>query len=166
MERARPLDHDRRNFLRTAGWTSLAGLAGLAGCLGDDGGGDTSEPGIDPEPDYKGWFKGVSNYSGTRDRRGQDTTTVGVGTSANGGNFGFGPPAIAVSPETTVQWDWTGQGGQHNVVAQSGAFDSGRAVTRADATFENTFDQPGVFAYVCEPHREVGMRGAVFVALE
>ena len=35
-----------------------------------------------------------------------------------------------------------------------------------DATVAYTFDQPGVFRYVREPHADIGMRGAVFVALE
>jgi plastocyanin len=32
--------------------------------------------------------------------------------------------------------------------------------------FEVSFDRPGVYRYVCTPHESVGMRGAVFVALE
>lgn len=152
-------------MLRAAASASVAALAGVAGCI-DGGGGEGNEPVLDTEPDYKGWFKGVSNYRDTKDRRGQDTTTVRVGASANNGMFGFGPPAIAVTPGTTVQWDWTGEGGRHNVVSEADLFDSGRAVERANATFEHAFDQPGVFRYVCEPHGGVGMRGAVFVALE
>lgn len=158
-------DPDRRTVLRATGAASVAAIGGLGGCLGGGGGGD-DDPILDTEPDYKGWFKGVDNYRNTKDRRGQESTTVRVGVSANGGALGFGPPAIAVTPGTTVQWDWTGNGGGHNVVAQSETFDSGKTVSRGDATFEYTLEQPGIYRYACEPHRTAGMRGAVFVALE
>lgn len=154
---------DRRGFLRGVTAASVVALAGSAGCLGGGGGDDSAPPTISEEPDYGGWFQGVDNYGRTRDLRGQDSVTVRVGVQANGGNLGFGPAAVAVSPGTTVTWDWTGEGGQHNVVAQSGAFDSGKAVIKASTTFEHTFQDAGIFKYVCEPHKTVGMKGAVYV---
>lgn len=124
--------------------TLLAGLSGLAGCMGGSG---DSEPGIPVEPDHKGWFDGVSNYRDTKDRRNADAVTVEVGVEANSGYLGFGPAAAAVTPNTTVTWEWTGRGGDHNVVSPTDLFDSGETVDDGDATFAYTFDQPGVFRY-------------------
>jgi halocyanin-like protein len=114
------------------------------------------------EPDYEGWFEGVSNYSSTVDRRGQGTVAVDVGTQANGGAYGFGPAAVRVSPGTTVEWAWTGEGGQHNVIAEDGSFESD-LYSEAGTHFEHTFEEPGVYPYVCEPHEPLGMKGAVVV---
>ena len=144
----------------------MTAVAALAGCFGDGNGGGDDGPILDTEPNYKGWFKGVSNYEGTRDLRDQSEVTVAVGAQGSLGYFKFAPPAIAVSPGTTVRWEWTGKGGPHNVVAQEGTFESGKPVDRKDETFEYTFDSPGVFRYYCEPHRGQGMKGAAFVALD
>lgn len=152
----------RRRLLRGA---SVAAAAALGGCLTGSGGGGDGGPMLDTDPEYKGWFQGVSNYKGTRDLRDQSEVTVEVGVQGSLGYFKFGPPAIAVSPDTTVRWEWTGKGGPHNVVAQEGTFDSGKPVDRDSATFEYAFESPGVFRYYCEPHKGQGMKGAVFVAL-
>lgn len=153
---------DRRQYL-TGLAAAAATITSLAGCSGGE---DDSEAAIPNEPNYKGWFGNVSNYTNTKDRRGQSSTTVKVGVAANNGNLGFGPAAIAVTPGTEVVWDWTGNGGAHNVVSEAGLFDSGEAVRSAETTFSHTFDNPGVFRYVCTPHAGIGMKGAVFVALE
>jgi halocyanin-like protein len=138
----------------------------LAGCLGPD----PSQPGtptyLPVEPNYKGWFDGVSNYEGTVDERGKSDVTVLVGARGDSGYYKFDAPAIAVSPGTTVTWIWTGKGGTHNVVAESGQFDSGGLVDREGYTYSYTFEEPGVYYYVCEPHEMMGMKGAVFVALD
>jgi halocyanin-like protein len=113
---------------------------------------------------YGDWFENVGNYEGTRDLRGQSEVTVEVGAGENG--LLFDPPAILVDPGTTVVWEWTGAGGGHNVVEETGAFDSGSAVAEEGTTFEHTFadaEEGDVFRYVCEPHRAVGMKGAVAV---
>lgn len=151
----------RRDFIRTA---AVVGAVAIAGC-----GTRAEPPGTDVyvpnEPDYKGWLDGVSNYVGTVDRRGEAAVTVRVGTQGDTGYYKFDPPAVAVSPGAVVTWEWTGMGGTHNVVAESGAFDSGPLVSKAGHTFDHTFESPGVYTYVCEPHRTLGMKGAVFVAL-
>ena len=154
---------DRRRLLQGTAAVAAGGVGSLAGCA--DGGGD-SEPGIPVEPNYRDWFDNVSNYTTTKDRRNEDATTVKVGVSANNGKLGFGPPAIAISPDTEVVWDWTGDGGEHNVVSRTSLFDSGDPVRAGSTTFEHTFERPGIFKYVCEPHASIGMKGAVFVALE
>jgi halocyanin-like protein len=136
----------------------------LAGCS-DGSAADADKPRVPNEPDYKGWFDGVSNYDRTIDLRGQSQVRITVGAEGNMGALAFGPAAVAVSPGTTVTWEWTGKGGGHNVVAQNGSFDSGPLVSEKGYTFEHTFDEPGVFPYVCAPHKSIGMRGAIFVAL-
>jgi halocyanin-like protein len=156
---------DRRGFVTAAGGvvltTALAGCSGGGGGGDGDGGGDEDYEYIDDEPDYGGWFSGTSNYEGTVDWTGQSAVTVDVGAGSNG--FLFGPPAIAIDAGTTVTWEWTGQGGTHNVVAEDGSFDSGSAEQGSDVTFEHTFEESGTHQYVCEPHESLGMVGAVHV---
>ncbi|WP_459862429.1 plastocyanin/azurin family copper-binding protein, partial [Haloplanus litoreus] len=60
----------------------------------------------------------VGNYSEVADATGQDEVTITVGAQGNGGAFAFGPPAVQIDPGTTVVWEWNGEGGQHNVVAE------------------------------------------------
>jgi len=119
----------------------------------------------EPEPastgrDFEGWFADVDNFEGVVDRTGQDSVTVDVGTQANGGNYGFGPAAVRVSPGTTVTWEWVD--GVHDVKATDGSFKS-RMTDEVGHTFSQTFDTPGVSTYVCTPHRPMGMKGAVVV---
>lgn len=97
------------------------------------------------------------------DRRGSDPVTVTVGAAGENGGLSFRPVAVRVSPGTTVVWEWTGEGGAHNVVSQDGTLDSGDPVDEADVTYEATLDDAETYLYYCEPHRTVGMRGAVVV---
>lgn len=162
----------RRTYLTGLGLLAAGSLSALAGCGARAQPPATETPesriadGLVPiEPDYQDWFKGVSNYAGTADLRGRDNVTVQVGAKGNMGMYAFSPAAIAVSPGTTVVWEWTGKGGVHNVVNEAGSFDSGTLVDKAGFTFAHTFDEPGIYTYVCEPHQSMGMRGAVFVTL-
>lgn len=151
---------DRRTFVKLAGVAAVT--PALAGCSsgsnGGDGGGSEYDF-VDEEPDYAGWFDDVSNYEGTVDRTGDSEVTVLNGTGPSGKQFE--PPAIQVDAGTTVIWEWTGDG-SHNVVAESSAFRSD-IVQRSGFTFEYTFEEGGIHEYVCEPHRTVGMKGAVVV---
>lgn len=152
---------DRRQFLQLSG---VAALTTLAGCSnGEDP--DEGKPRVSDEPNYRGWFNGVSNYDSTIDARGQSEVTVKVGSQGNNGYFAYAPPAVAVSPGTEVRWEWTGDGGAHDVSAEQGAFDSGEPVRNPESPFTYTFDSPAIYKYFCTPHRTLGMRGAVFVAL-
>lgn len=153
----------RRTVLRTT--DSIAIAAVFAGCLGDSGGTtsgsrDSTESDVEDPPDYDGWFEDVENDSGTVDERARDSVSVRVG--AGSGGLAFDPAAVLVSPGTTVLWNWTGDGGTHNVAAQNSEFESERSNSRG-YTFEHTFEAAGVYAYVCEPHRSAGMKGAVVV---
>jgi len=114
------------------------------------------------EPDYDGWFDGVANYDGTVDQRGSDEVTVDVGVDNGGDPYGFGPAAVRISPGSTVVWEWTGRGSSHNVVAEDGSFESDLAA-EAGFTFSHTFEEAGVYRYVCTPHQSLGMKGAIVV---
>jgi len=140
---------DRRTLLRA----SLGVAAATA----------ATKPAAAQEDPYNGWFDDVGNYEGTVDYSGEDTVEVMVGTGDQG--LFFEPPAIQVDPGTTVVWEWTGEGGEHNVVEEDGVFESERTA-EAGHTFEHTFeegDEGEVFRYVCTPHEALGMLGAVAV---
>ena len=112
---------------------------------------------------YDGWLDDVPNYDGTHDYTGQDEVTVTVGA---GNGLVFGPAAILIDPGTTVVWEWSGEGGAHNVVANDETFDSGETVNEAGHTFEHTFEdvsEGDTFNYLCVPHEAVGMKGAVAI---
>ncbi|SFG87807.1 halocyanin domain-containing protein [Halopelagius inordinatus] len=121
---------------------------------------ESAEAGASEELD--GWFDGVSNYDGVVDRTGQPEVTVTVGASGNNGNFAFAPPAVRVSPGATVVWEWSGEGGSHNVAADDGSFES-EMVGESGHTFSQTFEEAGTYKYVCTPHEAMGMKGAVVV---
>ena len=168
---------DRRTFVRTTAalgvTTALAGCGGGSaggdggdGSDGSDGGsGDGGDGGsgdqqyLSEEPDYGGFLDDASNYERTVDMTDADSVTVDVGA---GEGLAFGPAAVAVSSGTTVTWEWTGEGGQHNVSDSDGNFES-ETVGEAGHTFEHTFEESGTYTYVCTPHEAVGMKGAVHV---
>ena len=156
------MDHNRRDLLAKIG-VAVLGVPRLAGCTDRQ---DDGQPMLPTEPNYGGWLADVSTYDGTVDWRDESDVTIEVGTRGDLGFYKFGPAAVAVSPGTTVTWEWTGRGGAHDVVELNGIFDSGRPVARTSETFQYTFEIPGVFKYYCTPHREMEMKGAVFVALE
>lgn len=105
------------------------------------------------------------------DLREESEVTIDVGAAGNGDGYAFGPSAVAVSTGTEILWDWTGDGGRHNVVATPDAqigesdyvFSSGDPVSGADNEYTYTFDETGIALYQCEPHLSLGMKGAVVV---
>lgn len=167
---------DRRRYLWTLAATLTVGAA--AGCSG--GGGSDTETTVTTEAattaretlrpretvttggPFGAWFADTDNYDGPVDLTGQATVTVAVGAGGNSGNLAYEPAAVVVDPQTTVVWEWTGNGGQHNVVHREGAFES--ALTdEAGHTYRSQFRTPGTRLYFCVPHRSLGMRGAVVV---
>lgn len=143
----------RRTFLRTATVLAVGGaaVASASPVAAQEDGTDGT--------DLADWFADVSNYEGVADERGTTDVTVTVG-AADG--FAFGPAAVRVDPGTTVTWEWTGEGGSHNVAAEDGAYESDLLST-AGETFEHTFDAESVSLYACSPHKAMGMKGAVVV---
>jgi len=175
---------DRRRFLQAT--SAAATTALLAGCGGgggndDDGGGDegggmndtetpTGEAGNETDAGGGGgnsqvdeFLSDTSNYDGVQDETGSDEVTVAVGAEGNDGNFAFEPAAVEVDAGTDIVWEWTGQGGQHNVTHQDGAFES-ETTDEEGFTFTHTFEEAGTFRYVCTPHESLGMKGAVVVS--
>ncbi|TQQ83623.1 halocyanin domain-containing protein [Halonotius terrestris] len=152
----------RRTVLQALGGASmtvaLAGCSGGGGGGGDDGGGGSQF--LESEPDYEGWFEDVDNYEQTRNLTGQDSVTISVGAGDNG--LRFDPPAIAVDAGTTIVWEWTGEGGGHNVAGENREFES-ETVTEGGHTYEQTVSETGIVKYFCTPHRALGMKGAIVV---
>jgi halocyanin-like protein len=170
-----------------------AGLAGCSGGDGDgggDGGGDTdttesgdgetdTTEGGDGETDttesgdggsdggdvpaaVEEYLSDANQYDGSvTDMTGSDSVTVDVGAGSDG--FAFAPAAVRVSTGTEVTWEWTGEGGSHNVVAQDGGDFESELVGEEGHTFSQTFEETGVVTYYCNPHRGVGMKGAIVV---
>ena len=167
----------RRSVVTATGTLALTTLAGCSGGGGGsesgggdpDGGGDTESGGEGggggrgvEAPDFDGWMGDVGNYESVADGTGSGEVSVSVGAEGNGGNFAFDPPVIRVSTGTTVVWEWTGQGAQHNVAAENADFESDLSQEEG-YTFEHTFEEAGTYKYVCTPHRAMGMKGVVVV---
>jgi halocyanin-like protein len=146
----------RRELLRTA-----AGASAAAGAATATAGTAAAQSEM---ADFGSHLQGVDG--GTEDLRGQSEVTVQVGASGNGGNLAFAPAGIWVDPGTTVIWEWTGEGGDHNVESVDGpaSFQS-ETVGESGFTFEHTFgeDETGITNYQCSPHASLGMLGAVAV---
>ncbi|ELZ92743.1 halocyanin domain-containing protein [Haloferax sulfurifontis] len=146
------VDMSRRAFLgAAAGGAAVAATSGTAAAQTE-------------EPDFGGHIDGIDG--GYEDLRGQSEVTIEVGAEGNGGNLAFSPAGVWIDVGTTVTWEWTGEGGGHNVVASEGAsLDSGAAVSEAGSTYEYTFEEgdAGITKYHCVPHEALGMLGAVAV---
>ena len=138
----------RRGFLRAA-----AGTAAVAGAVGSAS--------AQAQPDFGGWLEDVDG--GFTDARGEGEVTVAVGAEGNGGAFAFEPAGLWVDPGTTVVWEWTGEGGGHNVHAVDGGDFESDVVSEAGVHFEHTFEAGGIATYQCDPHESLGMKGAVAV---
>ncbi|WP_280536467.1 halocyanin domain-containing protein [Halopenitus sp. POP-27] len=157
----------RRAVLAAVGST---GLTLGAGCVGGGEGGTGGEGGEDGSKDGTGdedgsasdtddWIASANNYDGVVDRTGESTVTVGVGAAEG---LAFEPAAVRVSAGTEVVWEWTGEGGQHNVVEEAGRFESDLH-REAEASFAHVFEASGTYRYICTPHQASGMRGAIEV---
>jgi halocyanin-like protein len=134
---------------------------------GEDGGEGGGGGGGGGPPDYGNWFSNVGNFDGsTADATGQDEVTITVGAEGNGGNFAFEPPAVHVDAGATLVFEWTGEGGAHNVAGQDGTLDSGSPVAEAGVNYEATIDEDGIYQYECTPHAGQGMKGAVVVGTD
>ncbi|WP_418284626.1 halocyanin domain-containing protein [Halorubrum sp. DTA46] len=131
-------DRTRRDVLAAGGVAATVLLAGCGDSSGLPGGGPDSEP-----------------VDGT----GEETVDVLVGTD---GGFAYAPEHVVVDVDTTVVWEWTGEGGGHNVYEVNERFES-ELTAEAGFVFEHTFAEPGTYEYVCTPHQTQGMVGIVEV---
>ena len=145
----------RRDFMRTAGGSAAATTAVVAS--------SGTAAAQDELPDWD-YIDGVDG--GEEDLRGQDEVTVDVGASGNGGDLAFSPAGIWIDPGTTVTWEWTGGGGEHNVETVDGPAElESQLTSSAGETYEYEFteDDEGITDYVCAPHEGLDMKGAVAV---
>src|ERR1043166_2152644 len=63
-------------------------------------------------------------------------------------NNAFSPATIAIKPNDSVKWTWTGD--NHSTTSTTGLWDSG--VHSSGFTFTNTFANTGTFPYMCTVH--------------
>jgi halocyanin-like protein len=125
---------------------------------GDDDGDDDG----DEEPDWPSEVEEAPNFDGTSDERGEDEVSVTVGGGDDG--LQFDPPAIWVDEGATVVWEWSGEGGDHNVATIEGDHEFESDTTAEEGfTFEETFEDGGITAYECTPHAAQSMYGGIAV---
>ena len=126
-----------------------------------DGGGSGTEV-----PVFGSYLSDASLYSeeDTLDARGQDEVSIAVGADDG---YAFDPATVWVDPGTTIVWEWTGEGGGHNVKNNDGpaGLDSGGPEEGDSVTYEYevTEDDAGITTYKCSPHESQGMKGGVAV---
>ena len=163
----------RRRYV--AGTGAVLTLGTLAGCSGggdggdggdgDDGGDEPGQPAEDVPSGVDDYLSDARLYEETiADYTGVDEVTVDVGAGDVG--FAFDSPAIRIDAGTNVVWEWTGEGGAHNVASageSASEFNSGDAVDEEGYTFEQSFDAAGIQLYYCTPHQANGMLGAIEV---
>ena len=143
----------RRNFVSLS---ATAALGLTAGCVGVGG---NAAP---EEPEYGDWFENVNNFEGFEDHTDESEVRVMVGAGDRG--FLYDPPAVTVAPGTTVVWEWTGRGSEHEVAEREGAWSNPEGLVNEEGhTWERGFAEPGTHLYECWPHKSLGMKGGVFV---
>lgn len=155
-------DMDRRKFLMAAGAT--AATVAVAGCSDDD---DEAEPpeGVPQEVHDYLVDNDAQLYDNTvADHTGEDSVTIMNG--AGDENVAYDPPLVRIDAGTEVTWEWTGQGGAHNVEDNGGDFDFENPEGLIDEdghTYSYTFEESGNAMYHCIAHTAQGQHGAIVV---
>ncbi len=135
---------------------------------------ETEQP--DDEP-YNGYLSEEGTWGEeTADAGALDEVRIEVGAPGNGGDFAFNPAAVVVGVGTDIIWEWTGNGGPHNVVHDPDGhpeqdeqrFNSDDVTDQPTpavegTTFEWVAESPGFYPYVCEPHESIEMKGVIVV---
>jgi halocyanin-like protein len=147
-------DMSRRGFMTAAAGTAAAGAAAGTAAAQQE------------IPDFGPYLADANLFDdNVADNRDADEVTVSVGAGPNG--VSFDPPTIWVSPGTTIIWEWTGEGGGHNVVPEEGpaGFEHSEIISEEGATYEYevTEEDAGITTYKCIPHEGQGMKGGVAV---
>ncbi|MFB6205377.1 MAG: plastocyanin/azurin family copper-binding protein [Haloglomus sp.] len=167
----------RRDLLRWSGLVTAAALAGCSGAQstggdGDDGGTGTPTATATPAPS-SGGPPGADVLGSQGSLQSSATVRATVLDSDQGaGTFVFTPAVVFVEQGSTVTWEI--EGAAHSVTAyaagndrpqrvpeDASAWDSG--LKQGGATYERTFETPGVHNYFCKPHESLGMVGIVVV---
>ncbi|GAB6879177.1 hypothetical protein JCM17823_14510 [Halorubrum gandharaense] len=143
--------------------TAVGAAAGASGSVAAD----EDENGGDEEPEWPGQVDGA-NLGTYEDARGQDEVTVMVGADDDG--LAFDATKIWIDPGTTVTFEWTGDGGSHNVEHVDGPAEDLQSDTTDEEgftyEFEFTEEHEGITTYVCAPHEQVDMFGGIAVGDE
>ncbi|QHS17240.1 halocyanin domain-containing protein [Halopenitus persicus] len=143
----------RREFMRTAGG-SAAAVAATSAATG-------TAAAQEVRPVWPSAVEGnVNSYT---DARGQDEVTIAVGA---GDGLAFDPTKVWVDPGTTIVWEWTGNGGDHNVHAVEGPASFESQITGEEGftfEYETSEEDAGITHYQCDPHAQVGMHGGIAV---
>lgn len=181
--------HSRRRLLSATGTVGLVALAGCSGVLNDgdpegeddsdgqpanesdgdesagnesDADGETDGDGSSPPDDDDAADDETPPMPDPVDWTGEERGTISVGPD---GEFVFDPDAVRITPGTLVRWLW--ESDFHNVVPvdrPAGSDWDGEVDTYGEGhSYEFTFETPGTYEYVCEPHEGAGMRGYVVV---
>ena len=178
----------RRDFMRTAGGATAvaaatAGAAPPALAQENDNGdnGDEEDDGDEEEngngngaaaggePDFGPYLDDAREFDTTADLRGEEEVTVAVGAGDEG--LAYDPAAIWIDPGTTVVFEWTGEGGGHNVALEEGSDEFGFDDIIADpgvhyeytASEEAAEENDGIILYKCTPHEGQGMKGGIAI---
>ena len=114
----------------------LASAAALAACGGS--GSATAAPAASAAPS-----------AAASDAAPSEAPAAGGGDAVTIANFAFGPASLPVAAGSTVTWT-NNDSAAHTVTADDGSFDSSNIA--AGATFSQTFDTAGTFAYHCNIH--------------
>ena len=91
---------------------------------------------------------------------------VGADATVRVINFEFDAKSVKVGVGEKVTWSFVDDG--HTTKSDAGQverWNSGPEVDPAGSTFEKTFNRPGRFSYVCEPHQTF-MKGTVTVGTD
>jgi plastocyanin len=167
---------DRRRFPHAG---VVASLGGIAGCSApsNNGAGDTP---TSRSTDSAALTEGRATTTPGADRLGgPDDLQSSVSAVADtleedqgAGQFVFTPAVIWLESGGTIEWSI--EGAAHSVTAyhpdndkpsripeDTKSFDSG--TLDAGASYEHTFETPGVYNYYCTPHESLGMVGVVIV---
>lgn len=79
----------------------------------------------------------------------------------------FVPAVVSIVIGDTVRWTWSDL--SHTVTSGTGAADSNvgslfdAPLNSSNASFEYTYNTPGLYPFFCRPHEVVNMKGSVFV---
>lgn len=154
----------RRRYL--AGTGAAVTVGALAGCADDE---EPAEEMLEPPAAVDDFLteNDATGYDGSMaDATGEDELDVDVGSGEIG--FGFSPVAVEIDVGTTVTFEWTGEGGAHNIVAaEESEIDvdvEEERIDEAGYAVDYTFDEAGTYLYVCEPHVANGKVAAIVIS--
>lgn len=73
----------------------------------------------------------------------------------------FVPEKLEIAAGDSVKWV-NESNSYHNTASADGTFIS--EMLKKGASFQRSFDKPGIFKYYCQPHRWMGMKGQIIVS--